>query len=58
VTISKTPTGAIYGVTKYGEEYYGAIPTNQATFRWAIEVDWDGDGYFDGTSEAGRMTDI
>lgn len=50
-----TTTGALYGVTVYHTEYYGASPTSSATFRWGIDVDWDGDGVFDGTNEATRL---
>lgn len=53
-----TTTGAVYGVTTYHTEYYGASPTSPATFRWGVEVDWDGDGVFDGTNEATRLLQI
>lgn len=53
-----TATGAVYGITTYGTEYYGASPTLPATFRWGVEVDWDGDGLFDGSNEADRFLQI
>ncbi len=50
---------SIYGTIPYGLYKYGSTGTQDAPiFRWALEVDWDGDGVFDGSNEAGRMTDI
>lgn len=43
-----------YGQFKYSEAKYGSSPAN-ANLLWALEVDWDGDGIFDGSNEAGRM---
>ena len=43
-----------YGVFRYGtSNKYGASSlTTESVLAWAIEVDWDGDGLFDGTNEA------
>lgn len=48
-----------YGNIPYGLYKYGSTGTEDTgTYLWAVEVDWDGDGVFDGTNEASRLTDI
>ena len=42
-----------YGTFKYSEQKYGA--SVNPNLLWALEVDWDGDGVFDGSNEAVRM---
>ena len=42
-----------YEVPYYGEPLYGEIDYNPY-YIWAIEVDWDGDGHYDGYNEASR----
>ena len=42
-----------YGSFKYSEQKYGA--SVNPNLLWALEVDWDGDGVFDGSNEAVRM---
>lgn len=47
-----------YGTFKYGTGVlYGATATAELpSLLWAIEVDWDGDGYFSGENEAPRAS--
>jgi hypothetical protein len=47
---------ARYGQFKYGGAKYGAVATSNLL--WSVEVDWDNDSYFDGSSEAGRLLSI
>lgn len=44
---------ARYGSFLYGDEKYGAEAST--TLTWIFEVDWNGDGIFDGTNEAAWM---
>ena len=46
-----------YGKFPYGQNLYGEISYNPNLI-WVIEVDWDGDGYYDGYNEADRCVDI
>ena len=45
---------------KYGtaEKYGTAGATEEGEVTWVLMVDWDADGIFDGTNEAGRLTDF
>ena len=45
---------------KYGtsEKYGTAGATEAGEVTWVLMVDWDSDGIFDGTSEAGRLIDF
>ena len=48
-----------YGVNKYGDgKLYGASEGFDSLLFWGVEVDWDGDGLFDGSNEAPYMTKI
>lgn len=47
--------GARYSRFLYGTELYGAIAST-SNILWAIQVDWDGDGLFDGSNEAPYAT--
>ena len=42
----------------YGQQYYGQNLYGEASYNpnliWAIEVDWDGDGHYDGYNEGDR----
>lgn len=42
-----------YGESYYGENLYGEINYNPFLI-WSIEIDWDGDGHYDGYNEAVR----
>jgi len=53
-----TRAGAIYGITYYATEYYGAEPEMPPTFFWDVTIDWNGDGSFDETNEADRLLQI
>lgn len=53
-----TTYGATYGTFLYGAELYGSTSMLAANYNWIIEVDWDGDGVFDGSNESGRLTEI
>lgn len=53
-----TTYGATYGKFLYGSELYGSTANLTGTYNWIVEVDWDGDGVFDGSNESGRLTDI
>ena len=49
-------TTALYGQQKYGTFKYGAtVPGNS---RYALEVDWNGDGLFDGSNEGRNLQDM
>lgn len=48
-------TNAIYDRILYDEALYGEYEEDNL-LRWAIEVDWDGDGVFDGSNEAKWVT--
>lgn len=48
---------AIYGQILYDGALYGEYVEDNL-LRWAIEVDWDGDGAFDGENEAEFVTSI
>jgi len=50
---------ALYNSFQYSEDFYGdgSIKTVE-NLLWAIQVDWDGDGVFDGSNEAGRVVDV
>ena len=43
-----------YGANKYGQQKYGPSSIDQA-LGWGVEVDWNNDGLFDGSSESRRM---
>jgi aryl carrier-like protein len=43
---------ARYGSFKYSAEKYGAVAVDRR-LSWGLEVDWDNDGIFDGSNEAG-----
>lgn len=45
-----------YNTFKYSQKKYGA--TSVDTLLWALEIDWDGDGVFDGSNEAGLLTNV
>lgn len=45
-----------YGTFRYGSAAYGASALT--TLLWSIEVDWDGDGVFDGVNEAARCVGL
>ncbi len=47
---------ARYGTFKYGSQKYGS--TTNPNLLWGVEVDWDGDGFFSGASEATRLTEL
>ena len=48
---------AKYGSFLYGAELYGeGAETAGGLLLWAITVDWNNDGSFDGENEAGYMT--
>jgi hypothetical protein len=50
---------AKYGSFKYGAEFYGDGSINTVeNLLWAVQIDWDGDGVFDGTNEAGRLVGL
>ncbi len=55
MTTARYGTGAIYGTPglTYGS---GAAPAG--LLLWAVEIDWDQDGIFSGSNEAGRMFSI
>jgi len=44
---------ARYGTFKYGYAKYGVTVSDNLL--WALEVDWDGDGLFDGSGEHNRL---
>ena len=48
---------AKYNTFLYGQELYGdsAVPTEE-NLLWAIQIDWDGNEFFDGANEIGRVT--
>lgn len=49
---------AAYNTFKYGAGVlYGTNPPNNNSI-WAIEIDWDNDGVFDGTNEAARAISL
>jgi hypothetical protein len=48
---------AKYGTFLYGSSVLYGTSTINSTI-WLVEVDWDGDGIFDGTNEAGRATNL
>lgn len=43
-----------YGTFRYGEYMYGEGGTT-TNLIWALEIDWDGDGVFDGRNDAMKM---
>lgn len=43
---------------KFGTSETFGVSTNDALLAWGVEVDWDGDGLFDGANEARYMTSI
>lgn len=45
-----------YGTFKYGSAKYGA--SVNPNLLWALEVDWDDDGVFDGSNDAVRVTGL
>jgi hypothetical protein len=45
-----------YSLIKYGGAKYGA--SVNPNLLWALEVDWDGDGVFDGSNEAVKMINL
>lgn len=45
-----------YGTFKYGSAKYGA--SEKTTRLWAVLIDWDGDGVYDGYNEARNMTGL
>lgn len=46
-----------YGSFKYGDgTLYGETVPEQ--LKWGVEIDWDGDGVFDGSNEAARVVDL
>jgi len=47
---------ARYGSFRYSLDKYGLDATTNEL--WALEVDWNGDGAFDGSNEANRMIDF
>ena len=53
-----TTPASRYGTIPYGLYLYGSTGTQEVGYLWGLEVDWDGDGVFDGSNEAGRLTDI
>lgn len=48
---------ARFGSFKYGAEKFGATTVTRL-LSWALEVDWDGDGAFDGSSEGGYLRKV
>jgi hypothetical protein len=46
--------GDRYNNFRYGEQKYGA--SNSQNLLWAVEIDWDADGVFDGQNEAPYVT--
>ncbi|HAL17317.1 MAG TPA: hypothetical protein DCP32_11390 [Anaerolineaceae bacterium] len=48
--------GGRYGTFKYGSQKYGT--SGNQNILWAVQIDWDADGVFDGTNEAQYMTDF
>lgn len=51
-------TSNLYDTYKYGNTHKYGPSTAEDALIWSIEVDWDGDGIFDGTNEAGRLIGI
>jgi hypothetical protein len=50
---------AIYNNVRYGTTLYGAVlPGDSANLRWAIEIDWNNDGIFDGSNDAEWCVDM
>ena len=50
---------ARYSTFTYNGDKYGASAvTETGDVTWILQVDWDGDGSFDGTNEAGRLIDV
>lgn len=49
---------ARYGAAIYGEDTYGSTTGGTNNVLWGLEIDWDGDGYFDGTNEAQYMRNL
>lgn len=50
---------AKYSTFKYGDgtDYGSSAVSQNGIVTWILQVDWDDDGVFDGTSEAGRMVE-
>lgn len=48
---------ARYGSTIYNESLYGST-AGTTNLLWGLEIDWDGDGYFDGANEAQYMRNL
>ncbi len=48
--------GNRYGMFKYGSEKYGS--SGNENLIWAVEIDWDSDGIFDGTNEGTYLTGL
>lgn len=49
---------AKYNTFKYGSGVLYGISANANATLWSIEIDWDGDGVFDGSNEATRVTHL
>lgn len=49
---------ARYGYAVYGESTYGSTAGGTTNLLWGLEIDWDGDGYFDGANEAQYMRNL
>lgn len=47
---------ARYGVSKYGLSTYGV--GSETNLLWVVDIDWDGDGVFDGRNDATNMVDF
>lgn len=47
-----------FGIGLYGSTQYGVSSFERELLAWGVQVDWDGDGVFDGTNETSRMVDI
>lgn len=47
---------ARYGSFRYSEDKYGLDATTNEL--WSLQIDWDGDGLYDGSNEADRMIDL
>ncbi len=46
-----------YGRVKYGQTKYGASAP-YPSIAWGLEIDWNGDGLFDGSNESGRLVGL